>query len=309
MLRLFRKEKRVTLSQGLFKTRLTLGERLKAFSKKREVDVSILTELEELLILADIGTKITTEVLESLKSSMVNKGIKGKEGLYQQLKEELMKFFSTSPRTLSNSPRPAVFLFAGVNGSGKTTSLAKLAHRFQEEGRKVLMAAGDTFRAAAIEQLTYWGEKLAIDVIRHDYGGDSSAVAYDAATAAKSRGIDCLLIDTAGRLQTKVNLMEELKKMVRVISRVLPHAPNEKLLVLDAAFGQNSISQGKLFHQSIDLTGIFLAKLDGTAKGGAILSLESGLGIPVKLVGVGEKLEDLVDFDPHDYIDSLLNFD
>ena len=307
MLKIFHKKKYATLNQGLFKTRLSLKEQLKVFFKKGKVDAETLAELEEILILADAGTKITMEAMESLKDSIVNKGLKQREEVYQQLKEELKKFFSPSLRALAMpSSLPAVFLFTGVNGSGKTTSLAKLAYRFKEEGRKVMLAAGDTFRAAAIEQLIHWGDKLGVDVIRHDYGGDSAAVAYDAVTAAKSRGIDCLLIDTAGRLQTKVNLMEELKKMSRVISKVLPQAPLEKLLVVDATFGQNSVSQGKLFHEFIDLTGIFLAKLDGSSKGGAILSLESELGIPVKLVGVGERLEDMVDFDPVEYINSLL---
>jgi fused signal recognition particle receptor len=309
MLRLFHRKKHATLSQGLFKTRLSLKERLKTFLKSGKVDAGILTELEEILILADIGAKITMEVLGSLKTFIVNKGIKEKEELYVQLKEELKKNFSSSPRTLSLSPQPAVFLFTGVNGSGKTTSLAKLAYRFRNEGRKVLLAAGDTFRAAAIEQLTHWGDKIGVDVIRHDYGGDSAAVAYDAVSAAKSRGMDCVLIDTAGRLQTKMNLMEELKKMARVISKVMPQAPYEKLLVLDATFGRNAISQGRLFHQALGLTGIFLAKLDGSAKGGAILSLENELDVPVKLVGVGEKLEDMVDFNPGEYINSLLNAD
>jgi len=310
MLRLFRRrERHATLKQGLFKTRLSLKEQLKVFLKKGKVDVGILIELEEILILADCGVKITMEVMAYLKDSIVNKGLKQREEVYQELKGVLKNFLSTSPRTLSISASPAVFLFVGVNGSGKTTSLAKLAYRFKKEGKKVLLAAGDTFRAAAIEQLNHWGDRLGVDVIRHDYGGDSAAVAYDAVTAARSRGIDCLLIDTAGRLQTKVNLMEELKKMSRVISKVLPQAPHEKILVVDATFGQNSISQGKLFHEFIDLTGMVLAKLDGSAKGGAILSLENELRVPVKLAGVGEGLKDLVDFEPGEYINSLLSID
>jgi len=309
MLRLFRRKKHPTLSQGLFKTPLSLKEQLKVFLKKGKVDTEIFAELEEMLILADAGTKITMEAIASLKDSIVNKGLKQREEVYQELKQVLKSFLSNSPRTFSISSSPAVFLFAGVNGSGKTTSLAKLAYRFKKEGKKVLLAAGDTFRAAAIDQLKHWGDRLGVDVIRHDYGGDSAAVAYDAVTAARSRGIDCLLIDTAGRLQTKVNLMEELKKMARVISKALPGAPHEKILVVDATFGQNSISQGRLFHECIDLTGILLAKLDGSSKGGAILSLENELGVPVKLAGVGEGLEDLVDFDPGEYINSLLSID
>lgn len=294
------------ISQGLIKTRLSLKEHFIKLFKKGEIGLDILIELEEILILADAGTKITMEALEALKDSIVRKGIHKKEEVIQHLKEELMKFFSTSPRSLVTSPAPAIFLFAGTNGSGKTTSIAKLAHRFIKDNKKVILAAGDTFRAAAIEQLEYWGRKLRIDVIRHDYGGDSAAVVYDAVSAAKSRSVDCLLIDTAGRLQTKVNLMEELKKMVRAISKVLPYAPAEKMLVLDATFGQNAISQGRLFHAALGLTGILLAKMDGSAKGGAILSIEREIGVPVKLVGVGEGIEDLADFDPQEYLDSLL---
>lgn len=298
-----------TLSQGLFKTHLSLKERLKVLFKRGRVDFDILTEVEEILILADVGSHITMEVVEVLRNSIINQGIKEREEIYGRLKEELTKLFCPSPRTLSLSPAPAVILFAGVNGSGKTTSIAKLAYRFKEEGRKVLLAAGDTFRAAAIEQLKFWGDKLGLELIRHDYGGDSAAVAYDAVQAARARGIDCLLIDTAGRLQTKVNLMEELKKVTRVISQAFSAAPQEKLLVLDATFGQNAVSQGKLFHQAINLTGILLAKLDGSAKGGAIIALEREVGVPVKLVGVGEDLEDLVDFKVSEYLDSLLSLD
>lgn len=299
----------VPVRQGLFKTRLSLKERLKVFLKRKVVDVDVLTELEEILILADVGARITMEVLESLKNYIVNRGVRDRDEIFQKLKEKLSSYLSSSSRTICVSARPSVFLFVGVNGTGKTTSIAKLAHRLKNEGREVLLAACDTFRAAAIDQLKYWGDKMEIDVIKHDYGGDSAAVAYDAVNAAISRGIHCLLIDTAGRLQTKVNLMEELKKMVRVISRVLPGAPHEKIIVLDANFGQNSISQGRLFHQALDLTGIFLAKLDGSARGGAIFGIERELNIPVKLIGVGEKLGDLADFEPMEYIDSLLSLD
>ena len=309
MFNLVSKKKKATLSDGLFKTHLSLKERLKVFFKRGQVDLHILTEVEEILILADVGSKITMEVVEVLKDSLINQGIKDREEVYLRLKEELTKLFCLSPRTLFLSPAPAVILFVGVNGSGKTTSIAKLSYRFKEEGRKVLLAAGDTFRAAAIEQLKFWGDKLGLEVIRHDYGADTAAVAYDAVAAARARGIDCLLIDTAGRLQTKVNLMEELKKMNRVISQVFSAAPQEKLLVLDATFGQNAVSQGKLFHQAINLTGILLAKLDGSAKGGAIIGLEREVGVPVKLVGVGEGLEDLVDFKVSEYIDLLLSLD
>ncbi|MDR5695514.1 MAG: signal recognition particle-docking protein FtsY [Armatimonadota bacterium] len=268
----------------------------------RPVDAAFYEDLEALLLEADLGVATTQLLLQRLRSQGDRKT---PEAIRESLKSELRKLLG-SPSPLLLDPPPAVVLALGVNGSGKTTTLAKLAHRLKAEGKSVLLAAADTFRAAAIEQLEVWGKRVGCEVIRHQPGGDPAAVVFDAAQATKARRLDVLLVDTAGRLHTKVNLIEELKKIDRVLTRELPGAPVERLLVLDATTGQNAIVQARIFTQAVGVTGIALAKLDGTAKGGAVVAISHELGLPVKLVGTGEGLEDLEAFDPEAFVEALL---
>lgn len=289
------------LKEGLFKTRKNLVEKIEGIFAGRTIDASLLEELEEALIASDIGVKATKEIIQAVEKS-------DQEHFRQSLKEEIRKILEKGEASLSiNNQKPAVIMVVGVNGSGKTTTIGKLAWRLKNEGKEVFLAAGDTFRAAAVEQLSIWGERAGARVIKHRSGSDPGAVVFDAIQAARSKGVDVVIIDTAGRLHTKVPLMEELKKVKRVTSKELPGSPHEVLLVLDATTGQNAISQAKIFHEAIGVTGIVLTKLDGTAKGGIIIAILKELDIPVKMVGIGEKMEDLRDFDAEEFTEALFS--
>lgn len=304
---------------------------------RRGLDDELWDELEETLIAADTGVETTVKVLENLKERVKEEGIRDPEQAQEVLKEELLSVLevdyhmgalwgpsaalrgghaahpSTDLRAALRQaqdegvtlPKPAVILVIGVNGSGKTTSIGKLAHAYRETGRKVILAAADTFRAAAIDQLKQWGERVGVDVIAHQQGADTGAVVFDALSAAESRGADVLMIDTAGRLHTKINLMEEMRKVNRIIQRKYPDGPHEVLLVLDATSGQNALHQSKYFTEALGVTGILLAKLDGTAKGGVIFSVCDQLRIPVRFIGTGEKADDLAPFEPKQFVDAL----
>ena len=273
---------------------------------RKEIDADTLEELEEVLITSDLGVKTTVELIRNLEQRLSRNELKDGEALRTALKEEILLRLSMHHRPLVLSEqKPFVILVAGVNGVGKTTTIGKLASRFKAEGKNVLLAAGDTFRAAAAEQLVAWGQRAGVDVVRHQEGADPSAVAFDACKAAVARGSDILVIDTAGRLHTKVNLMEEMKKIRRVISREIPDAPHETLLVLDAGTGQNAVSQVRLFKESAGVTGLALTKLDGTAKGGVVVAVSHEFALPVRYIGVGEGIEDLRDFNPQEFVDAI----
>jgi fused signal recognition particle receptor len=286
---------------GLAKTRAGLGARLQAAVGRDATLEARLAELEEALILADVGVATAQKLLARLRRTPRPDS---PEKLLQTLKAEI-KALLAQPPPAEGSERPRVIVVAGVNGVGKTTSIAKLAHRYRGEGRTVLIAAADTFRAAAIEQLEVWAERVGCDFLKHQSGADPSAVAFDGVRAARSRGLDVAIIDTAGRLHVKSNLMEELKKIVRVIGREMPGAPHEVFLVLDASTGQNALSQSRLFLEALPLTGLILTKLDGTAKGGAVLAVRGELGLPVRYVGLGEGLDDLRPFDAEAFTEAL----
>jgi fused signal recognition particle receptor len=295
------------LKAGLKKTTDGLVGRVDALILgKKEIDADTLEELEEILITSDIGVKTTVELIRSLEQRLSRNELKDGAALRGALKEELLGRLLAHHQPLQcTSASPFTILVIGVNGVGKTTTIGKLAAKFAAEGKKVLLAAGDTFRAAAAEQLEIWGERAGVAVIRHLEGADPSAVAFDACKAAVSREVDILIIDTAGRLHTKVNLMEEMKKIHRVIGREIPGAPHETLLVLDGATGQNALSQARLFKESAGVTGIALTKLDGTAKGGIVVAVSHEFGLPVRYIGVGEGVDDLREFDPGEFVDAL----
>lgn len=297
------------LKQGLRKTREGFVGRLETLLKgKKTIDSDLLDELEELLIEADLGVGVVIELIDNLKERVSQEGMTEPEDVKEVLKQELLSLVGDETVPLrANRDALTVIMVVGVNGTGKTTTVGKLAAMLQSSGSKVLIAAADTFRAAAIEQLEIWGRRSGAEVIRQQQGSDPAAVVYDAAAAAKSRGVDYLLIDTAGRLHTKVNLMEELKKIRRVVGREVEGAPHEVLLVIDATTGQNGITQARLFKEAVDVTGIVLTKLDGTAKGGIVVSIGKELAIPVKLIGVGEAVEDLREFDPRLYVEALFS--
>lgn len=297
------------LKQGLRKTREGFVGRLETLLKgKKTIDSDLLDELEELLIEADLGVGVVIELIDNLKERVSQEGMTEPEDVKEVLKQELLSLVGDETVPLrANRDALTVMMVVGVNGTGKTTTVGKLAAMLQSSGSKVLIAAADTFRAAAIEQLEIWGRRSGAEVIRQQQGSDPAAVVYDAAAAAKSRGVDYLLIDTAGRLHTKVNLMEELKKIRRVVGREVEGAPHEVLLVIDATTGQNGITQARLFKEAVDVTGIVLTKLDGTAKGGIAVSIGKELAIPVKLIGVGEAVEDLREFDPRLYVEALFS--
>ncbi len=290
------------LKQGLSKTRQSFTGALEnLLLKEKKIDEAFLTELEEMLITADLGVRTTNRLIDKVRER-VNR----KELLKGCLKEEILNILAKQEKPLViSSNRPFVVMVIGVNGVGKTTVIAKLAQRFKKEGKKVLLAALDTFRAAAIEQLEEWGKRVGCEVIKQKRGADPSAVAFDAIHAAQARGVDLLLADTAGRLHTKTNLMEELKKIKRIMGRELPGAPHETLLVLDATIGQNAISQAELFQGAIGVSGICLTKLDGTSKGGIIVAVSEMLGIPLRYIGIGEKMDDLRDLKATEFVDAL----
>jgi len=295
------------LKSGLKKTKDGLVGRIDALVLgKKEIDADTLEELEEILITSDIGVKTTVELIRTLEQRLGRNELKDGEALRGALKEEILARLTAHHSPLDiGSQKLFVLLVIGVNGVGKTTTIGKLASRFTADGKKVLLAAADTFRAAASEQLVAWGERSGVDVIRHKEGADPSAVVFDACKAAVAREVDILIIDTAGRLHTKVNLMEEMKKIRRVISREIPGAPHETLLVVDAATGQNAVSQARLFKEAAGVTGLALTKLDGTAKGGIVVAVSHEFALPVRYIGVGESIDDLRDFDPGEFTDAL----
>lgn len=295
-----------SIRDGLAKTRKNISDRIGSLVLGEKIDEAFLDELEEALIASDVGTQTAALVLADLKERFKRDELSSHEQVRDRLKQLLVEILAAQPAALSFQSAPSVVLIIGVNGTGKTTTIGKLAHRLQGEGKKVMLAAADTFRAAAAEQLSIWGERNSVPVVKHKEGADPGAVVFDAIAAAKARGIDVLLVDTAGRLHTKSNLMEELKKVQRIVAREVPGAPHETLFVLDATTGQNGFAQAKTFHQAIGVTGIVLTKLDGTPKGGIVFAINRELGLPVKLIGIGEGIEDLRAFDPKEFVDALL---
>ena len=295
------------LKSGVQKTREGLVSRIEdVVSGRKDIDADLLEELEYTLITADIGVNTTNEILERIRERVDRKLVGDSSELRGLIREYLLEVLQTNDRPLAYVENPpAVIMLVGVNGAGKTTTIGKLAAHLKGEGRSVLLCAADTFRAAAIEQLEVWGERTGIQVIRQNTGADPSAVMFDALSAAKARQIDYVIIDTAGRLQTKTNLMAELEKMRRTASRIIPDAPHEVLLVLDATTGQNGLEQARKFTESSGVTGIVLTKLDGTAKGGVVVAIARELGLPIRFIGVGEKIDDLLPFDPEHFIESL----
>lgn len=293
------------LKQCLSRTRNALIENAEALFKVRAVDENLLEELEELLITADVGPQAAASITNALREKVKKGKVPDARELEDALKEEISNILKEGHKIMCAGEKPYVILAVGVNGVGKTTTIGKLARQFTDHGFTVTLAAADTFRAAAIEQLEIWAERAGALIVKHRSGADPAAVAFDAVVSAKSKGIDVVIIDTAGRLHTKTNLMEELKKIKRVISKEVPSAPHEVLLVVDATSGQNAINQAKMFNGTVGVTGIALTKLDGTAKGGIILAINKELGIPVKLIGVGEGVDDLQDFNARAFVDAL----
>lgn len=297
------------LRMGLSKTRSNLRDRIgNLLRRKEKIDPELLDEMEEILIQSDIGVNTAIKLISRVRERVKQEKLEGTPGsVLELLKDEMLAILGEEDYGLDvDLHKPYVIMVLGVNGTGKTTTIAKLAARFRRDDKKVVLAAADTFRAAAVDQLEIWSERVGgLDLIKHKDGSDPAAVAYDAVQAAVARGADVVIIDTAGRLHTKKNLIEELKKIKRVADRALPGAPHEVLLVLDATTGQNAISQTKQFSEAVEVTGIALAKLDGTAKGGIVIAIKDEFGIPVKLVGIGEKLEDLEDFSSKEFVDAL----
>lgn len=273
--------------------------------QRPEIDEEMLEELEEALILSDIGMETADKIIDQLRTDIKKMNLRTAEEVENRIKEIIAELMNKGEAHQLSDTLPLVLLMVGVNGAGKTTTIAKLAHRFQQEGKSVLIAAADTFRAAAGEQLEVWGQRLGVNVIKHQEGADPSAVIFDGIQAAKARGIDVLICDTAGRLQNKRNLMAELEKMHKVIEREFPEAGREVLLVLDAATGKNAISQAKEFDETAKITGIVLTKLDGTAKGGIVITIADEFSMPVKFIGVGETMEDLKPFDPQEFAQEI----
>lgn len=295
-----------SLSDGLAKTRKSFADKVGSLILGEKIDEAFLDELEEALIASDVGVETASLVLKDLKERFKRNELSSPAQVKDRLRQILLEILSARSSVFSLTAVPAVVLVVGVNGTGKTTTIGKLAYRLQAEGKKVMLAAGDTFRAAASEQLSIWGARSGIPVIKHKEGADPGAVVFDAVSAAKARAVDVLIVDTAGRLHTKSNLMEELKKVTRIVSRELPGAPHETLLVLDGNTGQNALVQAKMFHEAVGVTGIVLTKLDGTSKGGIVFAIYKELSIPVKFVGIGEAIEDLREFDPKEFVDALL---
>ncbi|HEX5693512.1 MAG TPA: signal recognition particle-docking protein FtsY, partial [Arenimonas sp.] len=296
------------LKQGLAKTSASLGEGMASlFLGKKVIDDELLEDIETRLLTADVGVEATTAIVQNLTKRVARKELADSGALYKALQEELTTLLKPveQPLKIDSGKQPYVILVVGVNGAGKTTTIGKLAKKLQQDGKKVMLAAGDTFRAAAVEQLQVWGERNQISVIAQHTGADSASVIFDAVQAAKARGMDVLIADTAGRLHTKDNLMEELKKVRRVIGKLDDSAPHEVLLVLDAGTGQNAINQAKQFNQTVNLTGLALTKLDGTAKGGVIFALAKQFALPIRYIGVGEGIDDLRTFEAEAFVQAL----
>ncbi len=295
------------LKEGLFKTHQGLVTKIdQIVAGKKKIDDDLLADLEETLITSDIGVPTTQILLDHVTQKVRRKELEDADLLKKTLQEQMFQILSQQERPIPlASARPFVIMVVGVNGTGKTTTVGKMAQKFAAQGKSVMMAAADTFRAAAIEQLEIWGQRVGCDVIRQKSGSDPSAVVFDALKAAKSRNTEVVLVDTAGRLHTKINLMEELKKVRRIMERELPGAPHEVLLVLDATTGQNAIAQAKMFTKTVGVTGIVLSKLDGTAKGGILVAISNELKIPIRYIGIGEKIDDLREFDARDFVEAL----
>jgi len=295
------------LKEGLAKTKKGLVEKVETVFTGRKIDEETLEELEEILISADVGTKAVGEIMITLREKVRRGEVKDADSLKEALKKEMVLILGQSHPLVIQGNRPFVILAVGVNGVGKTTTIGKLANRFRSQGLSVLLATGDTFRAAGIEQLEIWADRAKAQFVRHKSGSDPAAVAFDAIEAARHREIDVVIIDTAGRLHTKSPLMEELKKVKRVIEKAMPGAPQEILLVVDATTGQNALRQADMFNQTAGVTGIALTKLDGTARGGIVFAIKKDLGIPVRLIGIGEGLDDLRDFNPEEFVEALFS--
>jgi fused signal recognition particle receptor len=296
------------IKQAVTQTKENFTERIEDLVEgRKEIDADMLEELEAIMIGADIGVNTTTEILKSTRDQVSRKTLKDPSQLREAVKEELRKILSVNytPPVKLEEGNPFVILMVGVNGAGKTTSIGKLASRLKTDGKKVMLCAADTFRAAAVEQLEIWGSRTGTPVVKQKAGADPSAVLFDALQSAKARKVDYVIVDTAGRLHTKHNLMAELEKMTRIARREVAGAPHEVLLVLDATTGQNGLTQAREFTRSAGVTGLILTKLDGTAKGGVVTAIAKDLKIPIRFVGVGEKLDDLVEFSPDDFVESL----
>lgn len=293
------------LKAGLTKTRKNIVERVESILSSRAIDDAAIEDIEEVLITSDIGAEAASEITSLLGEKVRSGEIKNSDDVKSCLKNEMSLLLGKSQPLVIFGEKPFVILTVGVNGVGKTTTIGKLASRFISEGNSVIIAAADTFRAAAIEQLEIWAKRAGADIVKHQSGSDPAAVAFDAVEAAKARGIDVVIIDTAGRLHTKSQLMDELKKINRVIKKSIPDAPQEILLIVDATTGQNALRQAHIFNEAIGVTGIALTKLDGTAKGGIIFAIKKELGIPVRLIGIGEGVDDLKDFNPEDFVTAL----
>jgi len=293
------------LKAGLTKTKKNIVERVEAILLNRKIDDSAIEEIEEVLITSDVGAEAAGVIVDQLREKVRAGEIKNSDDVKTYLRNEMSSLLGRSQPIVAFGEKPFVILTVGVNGVGKTTTIGKLASRFVSEGNSVIIAAADTFRAAAIEQLEIWAERSGSDIIKHQSGSDPAAVAFDAVEAAKHRGTDVVIIDTAGRLHTKSHLMDELKKINRVIKKSMPDAPQEILLVVDATTGQNALRQAQLFNEAVGVTGIALTKLDGTAKGGIIFAIKKELGIPIRLIGIGEGVDDLKDFNSDDFVNAL----
>lgn len=295
------------LKASLSRTKESIGSGLFSLFKGKKIDDELYEDLETQLLMADVGIETTMKIIDRVTETAEKKQLKEAEGLYSVVKEQMQQILTDveQPLALDKAQGPFVMLMVGVNGVGKTTTIGKLAKQYQQQGKSVMLAAGDTFRAAAVEQLQVWGQRNDIPVVAQHTGADSASVIFDAYESAKSKGVDILIADTAGRLQNKSHLMEELKKIVRVMKKIDPSAPHEVMLVLDAATGQNAISQAKLFGEAVGLTGISLTKLDGTAKGGVIFAIADKFKVPIRYIGVGEGIDDLRPFAANDFIDAL----
>lgn len=296
------------LKSGLSRTRDVLNTDVRDLIASRKIDDDLLEEIETQLLVADMGVEATQAIIQDLTLRVSRKELSDSEALFAALREDMQAILepSSKPLAIPADVRPFVILMVGINGAGKTTTIGKLAKRLQAEGKSVMLAAGDTFRAAAVEQLQVWGERNDIPVIAQHSGADSASVIYDAVEAASARGVDVLIADTAGRLHTQAHLMEELKKVKRVIGKLDESAPHEVLLVLDAGIGQNALAQAEQFHQAVAVSGIVLTKLDGTAKGGIIFAIAKKLGLPIRFIGVGEGIDDLRVFDGDEFVEALL---
>jgi fused signal recognition particle receptor len=295
------------LKDGLTKTRKGFIEKVESIFTGRKIDEETLQELEDILIMSDIGTKAASEIMTVIRERAKKGEAKDLDSVKDLLKKEMIEILGGSQPIVVYDNKPFVILAVGVNGVGKTTTIGKLASRFRSQGFSVLLAAGDTFRAAGIEQLEVWAERAGTQLVKHQHGSDPAAVAFDAVVAAKNRGTDVVIVDTAGRLHTKSNLMEELKKVRKTIEKAMPEAPHEILLVVDATTGQNALRQAELFNKAVGITGIALTKLDGTAKGGIVLAIKKGFGIPIRLIGFGEGIDDLRDFVPKEFVEALFS--